>query len=146
MTVEFDPVRHEQASLDALLQRGLSVPFPDTFPDGVREIEKYLLARVWRVQKYKHKGLLVLGDVSLKADDRLWYHVSFSRKTSMPSYDDRAYVKRHFIGDDRWAIEVLPEKEQHVNIMPYCLHLWHCLEERVVPDFRTTIFGSLSSI
>jgi hypothetical protein len=71
--MELDSVAHYQKSLDAILQRGICVPFPETstLPAGVREVKTHLLARVWRVQKFKYKGLLIVGNVSLKADQPL---------------------------------------------------------------------------
>jgi len=66
---------------------------------------------------------------------KAWLHVSLSRKHKMPSYDDIALVKKVFIGDDKKAIMVLPERKYHVNIHNYCLHLWHCMEDDGLPEF-----------
>jgi hypothetical protein len=44
-------------------------------------------------------------------------------------------VKRDFIGDDAKAIMVFPEKKHHVNIHPFCLHLWVCMDDNPLPEF-----------
>jgi len=76
--------------------------------------------------------VIISGQVE---DDKRWLHVSLSRKHKMPSYEDIALVKRVFIGDGKKAIMVLPERKYHVNIHPYCLHLWHCLDGDGLPEF-----------
>ena len=55
-------------------------------------------------------------------------HVSVSRAKYIPSYEDLAGVKGAFVGDDRQALQLFPRRADHVNIHPYCLHLWACLE------------------
>jgi hypothetical protein len=70
-------------------------------------------------------------------DGRWWLHVSVSRVKYIPSYEDLADVKRAFVGDAHQAVQVFPRRERHVNIHPYCLHLWTCLEPDGdgLPDF-----------
>ena len=68
-------------------------------------------------------GLLVGASVARFEDGREWLHVSFSRKSRIPDYDDLMRVKREFFGD-RKAVMVFPEAAHYVNIMPYCLNLW----------------------
>ena len=60
--------------------------------------------------------------------DRVWLHVSLSRPHTMPSYQDMCEVKSLFVGADRKAFQVFAEESQHVNIHPYCLHLWCAVE------------------
>lgn len=67
--------------------------------------------------------------------DKRWLHVSLSRKGRMPTYDDIALVKKVFIGEDKKAVMVFPEKKYHVNIHSFCLHLWHCLDGDGLPEF-----------
>ena len=55
-----------------------------------------------------------------------------------------ALVKRDFVGEDRYAYSIWPPREQHVNIMPYCLHLWARMDEldgRVLPEFSAELPG-----
>lgn len=80
--------------------------------------------------------LLVITTIEDHADGREWLHVSCSRKNKMPSYEDLCRVKEVFVGDDQKAIMVFPPKEEHVNFHPRCLHLFCCLTEDPLPDFR----------
>jgi len=114
---------------------GIPLPFPEPVPEGVRCVNVYAIARAWRIQKNQFHGLFVLGDVSIKDDGQLWYHVSFSRSKAIPNYGDCMFVKRTFFGADRWAIQIFPEDINHVNQHPKCLHLWHCLEGKPFPEF-----------
>ena len=118
-----------------LLETGIVLPFPESLPEGIRCIEQGDHHRAWRVQKNQYRGLLVLADVAIKDDDRLWYHVSFSRSKSIPSYEDCAFIKQTFFGAQRWAIQVFPAQKNHVSFHPNCLHLWHCLEGNPLPEF-----------
>ena len=70
-------------------------------------------------------------------DGRWWLHVSVSRAKYTPSYEDLADVKRLFVGDAHQAVQVFPRRERHVNLHPFCLHLWACLEPEGdgLPDF-----------
>jgi hypothetical protein len=67
----------------------------------------------------------------------LWWHVSVMHadKKKIPSWSDMAYVQKLYMGG-RWAIQYMAEEHEHVNAEPNCLHLWHCLEKKVLPDFR----------
>ena len=86
-------------------------------------------------------GLSVLASAA-RHEGKFWLHVSLSRQRLMPSYDDLADVKRVFIGEGKTALMVLPPKVKHVNIHRFCLHLWHCIDGDVTPDF-TRGTGSL---
>lgn len=83
----------------------------------------------------KSMGLIVVQSVGKELDGKLWIHTSYSRRNRIPTYQDTAFIKKHFIGDDKKAIAVYPKIEEHVNIMPYCLHLWSCIDDDPVPDF-----------
>ena len=86
---------------------------------------------------FEHRdGRLVIGSIGTH-DGRWWLHVSVSRRKYIPSYEDLANVKQTFIGNRFQAMQLFPRRERHVNIMPYCLHLWACLEPDGdgLPDF-----------
>ena len=55
-------------------------------------------------------------------------------KSRLPTYDEVARIKRDFIGDDKKAVFVLPEKKNHVNIHENCLHLFYSAENPL-PEF-----------
>lgn len=80
-------------------------------------------------------GLAVIASASLQQDGKRWLHVSLSRANRLPSYEDLAHVKRVFVGEDRFAVQVFAPKAQHVNLHAYCLHLWCCLDGHPLPDF-----------
>ena len=82
------------------------------------------------------QGLVVIGTAEVEADGKRWLHVSVSRRSRMPTYEDLALVKRLFIGPARKAIQVFPPEAEHVNVHPYALHLWCCLDADPLPDFR----------
>lgn len=86
-------------------------------------------------------GLFILATAAEYDDGREWLHVSVSRKSRLPSYDELTRIKRDFIGDDKKAVLVLPEKEKHVNIHNYCLHLFYSAYNPL-PDFT----GGIGSI
>jgi len=70
-------------------------------------------------------------------DGKWWLHVSVSRAKYIPSYQDLADVKRPFVTDSLQAVQIFPRRDRHVNIHPYCLHLWACLNPGGdgLPDF-----------
>lgn len=80
-------------------------------------------------------GLIVIQSAAVESDGNVWLHTSFSRKRRMPSYDDMAMVKRLFIGDDRKAIMVFPDKAHHVNIHKFCLHFFTPVYHEPLPEF-----------
>lgn len=78
--------------------------------------------------EHKIDGLTVMRSLSKTKDGRDWIHVSMSRRSRMPTYDDLCKVKRDFIGEDKQAYQVFAKKEDHINIHSYCLHLWHPID------------------
>ncbi|SNR99553.1 hypothetical protein SAMN04488503_2245 [Humidesulfovibrio mexicanus] len=69
-------------------------------------------------------GLRVIMSVDTLVGDERYLHVSCSRKSRLPSWDDLKVVKDVFIGEEVEAIQCLPKKSEYVNLMPHCLHLW----------------------
>lgn len=82
------------------------------------------------------QGLLVICSGNVERDGKRWLHVSMSRRSRLPSYEDMCLVKDTFVGRERLAVQVFARTADHVNHMPYCLHLWSCLDGDPVPDFR----------
>lgn len=81
-------------------------------------------------------GLLVICSGNVEADGKRWVHVSMSRRSRLPSYEDMGLVKNSFIGRDRLALQLFVPDAQHVNYASNCLHLWHCMDGDPTPDFR----------
>lgn len=55
-----------------------------------------------------------------------WEHVSVApfKKRITPSWDDMCRVKEIFFKDTEDVIEIHPRKEEYVNMVENCLHLW----------------------
>ena len=53
-----------------------------------------------------------------------WDHVSVSRKDRCPTWDEMETVKRLFFSDDEIAMQLHVPPSDHINVHPYCLHLW----------------------
>jgi hypothetical protein len=111
---------------------GLAFP-----PKGWEILEEWGLGYALR----HTNGLRVLIDCATKKDDKLWVHVSFSRKSWTPTHSDACQVKSDFLGD-RYAYSVHPPSDKYVNIHNHCLHLW-CLVDaargRVLPEFSEVL-------
>lgn len=86
------------------------------------------------MRAWTHNGLMIIASVGKYEDGLEWLHVSVSRKSRIPSYEDITRVKRDFIGEDRKAITVLPEKKYHVNLHENCLHLFYSADNPL-PEF-----------
>src|SRR5262245_43306899 len=53
-----------------------------------------------------------------------WDHVSVSLNHRCPTWDEMEHVKRIFFEDDETAMQLHVALAAHVNLHPYCLHLW----------------------
>lgn len=71
-----------------------------------------------------------------EADGRRWIHVSVSHPNRLPSWATMRAVKDIFLGKDCLALQLFPPESEWVNVHPYCLHLWRCLDDAGLPDFR----------
>lgn len=85
--------------------------------------------------KSKSRGLTVIQSESTEIDGHKWLHTSYSRKSRIPTYEDTVFIKNNFIGKDKKAVMIFPEESEHINIHPFCLHLWTCLDGDELPDF-----------
>lgn len=63
-----------------------------------------------------------------------WDHVSVSRKSQVPTWNEMEMVKRIFFRDDEIAYQIHVPPKMHINCHPYCLHMWRCqsLEDEVL--------------
>jgi hypothetical protein len=110
--------------------------FPEALPAGWEEYPPpYGWDRDYNRIYVRHGTVRVLVSCAHYGDEKHWLHVSVSRKNrELPNWDLMSQVKDVFIGADRTALQVMPPRAKHVNIAPI-LHLWHCLEGDVTPDF-----------
>ena len=102
------------------------------------------LPKNWKVMRinedagfYQNRtGLKVAISCCVEQDGRNWIHLSVSRRKTLPSWAELKQVKDLFLGINALAIQVLPPKAEFVNDYEHCLHLYQCLDERPIPDFR----------
>jgi hypothetical protein len=88
-------------------------------------------------------GLAAIVSCHRELDGKPWMHVSISRADRLPSWGDLRMAKDAWIGPNRLAIQVLPRVADYVNVHPYVLHLWCCLDGDPVPDFRAARGGTI---
>lgn len=87
---------------------------------------------------------LVGYSVCLESDDKLWLHLSISKKEAnktrcIPTYKEAQEICKLFYSD-KWHIQYFPPTDEYVNLAEV-LHFWHCLESNPLPDFRK--FGGI---
>ena len=122
---------------DLRIEETTFFPKPNAIFKERKEWEKKTqgISRAW-----EFNGLLVMASVGIMQDDREWLHVSFSRKSKLPTYADLQLVKREFIGKDKKALMIFPEEINYVNINKNCLHLWYS-PDNPIPEF--SVGGSI---
>lgn len=90
---------------------------------------------------FRRGTIQVIVSLGLYDDRALWIHVSLCGSTGqskfyLPSWEELKRVKHDFIGEDRWAYQVLPPLSEYINQHPCVLHLFARFEgERALPDF-----------
>ena len=62
-----------------------------------------------------------------------WEHFSINpyRRNQTPSWDLMCRMKELFFKDDEACVEYHPRKQDYVNNMPHCLHIWRPLEKEL---------------
>ena len=73
---------------------------------------------------WKRGALRVLRSIATMTDGSHWLHVSLSKPKEDPSWEQMVLVKQQFIGDDAYAIMVLPPRGNHVNLHHHCFQWW----------------------
>lgn len=53
-----------------------------------------------------------------------WDHVSVSLPNRCPNWLELEFVKRLFFREEETAMQLHVPPSDHVNLHPYCLHLW----------------------
>lgn len=72
------------------------------------------------------------GAADLPESER-WEHVSVSTLRRNPNWQEMCWVKDLFWRDDELVAQFHPPKSDHINIHPYCLHLWRHPDMRLPP-------------
>ena len=102
-----------------------------------------LLPNTWKILDIFDDGwmyirqdmLKVISSAAREQDGKRWRHLSISRQSRVPTYEEMMVVRNLFLGEDAHAIQVFPPKAQHISIFRFCLHLWHCIDGNPLPDF-----------
>lgn len=72
-----------------------------------------------------------------------WDHVSVCpiKRNYTPSWDDMCLIKELFFNDSEAVIQIHPPKDEYVNNMPNCLHLWRANDKEMIlpPSFMVGI-------
>jgi hypothetical protein len=102
-------------------------------PHGWREVRD---RRRENSRWYTNGNLFVAVSVQEEMDGRRWLHVSASCRDRVPNYAELTRIKREFIGPHRKALHIWPPEAEHISECPNCLHLWACLDQDLLPDFR----------
>lgn len=58
-----------------------------------------------------------------------WEHVSVSRKSRMPTYDDMDWVAKTFWEDTDTLMQLRVPITEHINLSNFCLHWWRPIED-----------------
>jgi hypothetical protein len=86
-------------------------------------------------------GLAVILSGAREADGQRWLHVSCSKASRLPSWEELRLVKDTFIGPDRYAVQVLPPRSRYVNIGKFVLHLFSPIDGYPLPEFSAVVPG-----
>ena len=53
-----------------------------------------------------------------------WDHVSVSRSNRCPNWPEMCFIKDIFFEEDEVVVQYHPKKEEYINNLEYCLHMW----------------------
>lgn len=81
-------------------------------------------------------GAFIFDGMKIIASDGMgWEHVSVSRESRCPTWDEMCAVKNLFWNEDETVIQFHPPKTEYVNNHPFCLHLWKPIDFEIqTPD------------
>ena len=100
-----------------------------------RELEKHRLI----LDYYDHdpgdecNGLFEIKPMGLRviiSNGGGWEHVSVSRQSRTPSYEDMNWVKNQFWSPEDCVMQLHVPVADHVNCHDHCLHLWRPTEQQ----------------
>ena len=58
-------------------------------------------------------------------------HLSVSTPIKTPTWEQMCFMKELFWRDDEVCMQLHPKKEDYVNNMEYCLHIWKPIEKEI---------------
>lgn len=73
-------------------------------------------------------------------------HCSVSLPNRCPSWDQMCVMKELFWEDDEVCMQLHPAKKDYINNMPYCLHIWRPINEKIPtpPSLMVGLKGNYS--
>lgn len=51
-------------------------------------------------------------------------HVSISHKKRYPTWDEVSYVRYKLMKPNSYVVQILPPREEYINLHENCFHLW----------------------
>lgn len=75
-----------------------------------------------------------------------WEHASVSHPRRCPTWTEMDAVKRLFWKPTETVVQYHPPEAEHVNLHPFCLHLWRPLGGRKLPRPPLELVGGLSDL
>lgn len=88
-----------------------------------------------RAFKSSSRKLAVIVSGQTEQDGKRWIHVSVSHRARLPSWEELVLVRDQLLGQEARCLHLVSKASQHVNIHPYCMHLWYCVDGDGLPDF-----------
>ena len=58
-------------------------------------------------------------------------HLSVSTPVRTPTWEQMCFMKDIFWNDDEVCMQLHPKKEDYVDNMPYCLHIWKAIDKDI---------------
>lgn len=58
-------------------------------------------------------------------------HLSVSTPVRCPTWEQMCFMKDIFWRDDEVCMQLHPKKEDYVDNMPYCLHIWRPIDKEI---------------
>lgn len=80
--------------------------------------------------------MVTIGRRELKviaSDGGGWEHVSISLPDRCPKWEEMSRIKRMFWDKDDVVMQLHVADSNHINMHPYCLHLWRPIDGRTIP-------------
>lgn len=106
----------------------------------MKTLEEVMASRkvmLGRVAKDGYDGIICLrgwkGSIVVSTGAG-WDHVSVSpmKRSYTPTWDDMCALKEIFFREDEAVIQIHPPKNEYVNNLPNCLHLWRANDKEMV--------------
>ncbi len=106
-----------------------------TLPDAPKGwVEAYSLEDGTCYDSMLRHERVIISITDVYSDGKRWLHFSHSFKNRIPKWHEFVAAKELFI-PQHIGLQVLPPRDQWVNINPNVLHLFVSLDGDVTPDF-----------